>query len=94
VAALKNTSIYRGLLEKEYTGAGEKMKKQGLTDETISYNLNNHRERLKTWEGAPASIWQYQKVSTAIGFDFDSLKATEYAKGFIYPGRVTKTAVV
>ena len=94
VAALKNTPIYRGLLEKEYMGAEEQMKKQGLTEETISYNLHNHTKRLKTWEGAPAAIWQYQKVSTSIGPDFDSLKATEYAKGFSYPGRVSKTPVV
>lgn len=94
VAALKNTLIYRGLLEKEYMDAEGQMKKQGLTEETISYNLENHRQRLKTWEGAPSSIWNYQKVSTAIGPDFDSLKAAEYAKGFTYPGRVIKAADV
>ncbi len=93
VAALKNTLIYRSLLEKEYTGAEEQMRKQGLTEETISYNLGNHQQRLKTWEGAPTSIWHYQKVSTAIGPDFDTLKTAEYAKDFKYPGRVIRSAV-
>jgi hypothetical protein len=94
VAALKNAPVYRDLLEKEYAGASEKMKEQGLTEETISYNLGNHRQRLQTWEKAPASIWHYEKVSTCIGPDFDSLKSVQYAKGFIYPGRVIKTAMV
>ncbi len=40
VAALKNTDIYRVLLEREYAGAEEEMKKQGLTEQTISYNLD------------------------------------------------------
>ncbi len=92
VAALKNTSIYHGLLMKDYEGAEERMKKQGLTEETIAYNLRNHRQRLETWEGAPDSIWHYQKLSTAIGPDFDSLKTQDYAKSFKYPGRVIKSA--
>jgi hypothetical protein len=94
VAALKNTAVYRGILEKEYAGAEEHMKNQGLTEETISYNLENHRQGLKTWQGAPSSIWNYPKVSTAIGPDFESLKDTEYAKDFTYPGRVIKAAAV
>jgi hypothetical protein len=88
VAALKNSAVYRCILEKGYAGAKGRMKNQGLTEETISYNLENHRQRLKTWQGAPSSIWNYPKVSTAIGPDFEALKDTEYAKDFTYPGRV------
>jgi hypothetical protein len=94
VAALKNAAVYRELLMNEYTGAEEQMRKQGLTEETISYNLGNHTQRLATWKGAPASIWNYQKVSTAIGPEFQSLKDTPYAKYFTCPARVIKAAAV
>ncbi len=94
VAALKNTAVYRGILEKEYTSAEEHMQNQGLTEETISYNLENYRQRLKTWQNAPSSIWNYPKVSTAIGPDFETLKDREYARDFMYPGRVTKAASI
>jgi len=93
VAALKNIAVYRGFLEREYTDYEAKARKQGLDEQTISYNLNNQRQRLSTWVDAPASIWTYQKVSTAIGPDFESLKNTPYAKHFQYPGRVIRTAV-
>jgi hypothetical protein len=67
---------------------------QGLTAETIAYNLSNHKLRLETWTQAPASIWRYEKISTAIGPDFDTLKSVRFAKDFTYPGRVIRRAVV
>lgn len=93
VAALRNTDTYRQFLEQEYAGAEEKMRQEGLTPETIAYNLNNHRQRLDTWKTAPESIWHYAKVSTAIGPDFASLRDKQYAKSFTYPGRVVYSAV-
>lgn len=93
VAALKNTALYRDLLEKEYADYEAKAKNQGIDEQTLSYNLNNQRQRLSTWADAPASIWTYQKVSTAIGPDFESLKNAAYAKHFQYPGRVSRAAV-
>jgi hypothetical protein len=46
--------------------ATAKSKTRGIDEQTLSYNLNNQRQRLSTWADAPASIWTYQKVSTAI----------------------------
>ena len=90
VAALKNTDLYREILDREYQSSEEQMRKQNLTEETITYNLNNQSARRKTWMNAPRSIWVYEKLSTHVGPEFDTLKSTKYAKEFMYPGRVVK----
>ncbi len=90
VAALRNTKIYRDALVREYKGSEEQMKVEGLTEQTISYNLNNQRARLEAWAGAPHSLWEYGKLSTRIGPDFDTLKTAKFARDFAYPGRVVK----
>ena len=88
VAALKNTETYRNLLKEEYAAASAKMRAQGHTEETISYNLRNQELRLETWDAAPASIWRYKGLKTATGPDFEALQPAQYAKDFAYPGRV------
>ncbi len=90
VAALRNTDLYREILDREYQNSEEQMRKQNLTEETITYNLNNQIARREIWTSAPQSIWMYEKLPTSIGADFDTHKSTKYAKEFVYPGRVVK----
>ena len=90
VAALKNTDLYREILDREYQSSEEQMRKQNLTEETITYNLNNQIACRKTWMSAPQVIWTYEKWSKGIGPDFDALKSRKHAKDFVYPGRVVK----
>jgi hypothetical protein len=94
VAALKCAAAYRAYLEKEYREYEERAKKDGVDEQTVAYNLGNQRQRLATWEAAPASIWHYEKVSTAIGPDLESLSHAAYAKTFAYPGRVIQPSAV
>ncbi len=89
VAALKRDAVYKSYLESEYK-AYEERTKSSADAQTVAYNLGNQRQRLATWEAAPSSLWHYQKASTAIGPDFESLKHAAYAKTFEYPGRVIR----
>lgn len=93
VAALRNTDLYREILTGEYQGAEQQMRAQGLTEDTIFYNLTNQNARLKVWAGAPQSIWEYEKLSTRVGPDFDTLKSAKYSRDFVYPGRAVKHQV-
>jgi hypothetical protein len=93
VAALKNTATYRDALVREYEGSADRMKAEGLTEQTVQYNLGLHRQRLETWSAAPASVWHYDKMATAVGPDFETLRHYPHAKTFAYPGRTVKHGV-
>lgn len=93
VAALKNAQSYREALIMEYEGSAAKMRAEGRTEQTIAYNTGLHGERLKTLSAAPASLWRYDKLATALGPDFEALGQYGYARDFVYPGRTIKFRV-
>ncbi len=85
-AVLRNLLTYQKSLQDEYDGAEERFEKEGMTSETIAFNLNNHRQRLKVFDEAPASIWNFLKLPELFPFTEEIPNAGYLTENFIYPG--------
>lgn len=86
-AALALTKQYKALLLQEYEGAEVGMAEQGLTPETIQYNLTLHKDRLATWSDAPNGLWVANHLTTRFGSAFYETPSALRASSFVYPGR-------
>lgn len=86
-AALSRTELYKALLSREYEGAESTMTHQGLTPETIRYNLANHKARLAAWAEAPNGLWVANHLTTRFGEVFYETADAMRASSFVYPGR-------
>jgi hypothetical protein len=85
-AALAHSELYKALLLREYEDAEVGMAKQGLTPETIQYNLTMHKARLAAWAGAPNGLWVANHLTTRIGAVFHETPRALRASSFVYPG--------
>jgi hypothetical protein len=85
-AALRRTNIYKALISAEYNNAESEMQAQGLTPETIQYNLNNHKHRIDSWALAPDGLWVASHLTTAFGENFVETSQEILASNFKYPG--------
>lgn len=85
IAALRNTSLYVNQIDQDYQDAADRMRSDGLTPETISFNLENHRKRLSTWRDAPASVWRDNRFQVALAPTFEEVEMRDFAKEFRYP---------
>lgn len=86
VAATRRYETYRAALSEEYKNAETKMKKNGIDDQTISYNMRLHQERLSTWQAAPKSIWHYEKLHANFVGSYEDLLNMDFISTFRYPG--------
>lgn len=85
--ALACSEQYKALLLEEYEGAEANIAKQGLTPETIQYNLALHKDRLAVWSGAPNGLWGASHLTTRFGSAFYETPSALRAGSFVYPGR-------
>lgn len=86
-AALARGEQYRALLLQEYEGAEVEFAEQGLTPETIQYNLALHKSRLAAWADAPNGLWFANHLTTRFGSEFYETPGALRASAFVYPGR-------
>ncbi len=86
-AALNISQKYNALITSEYENAEKEMTEQGLTPDTIQYNLNNQKQRLETWANAPDGLWVASHLSTVFGSNFFETPQEMLASDFKYPGR-------
>lgn len=85
-AALNISQKYNTIITSEYENSEQEMKKQGLTPETIQYNLNNHKQRLEAWTSAPDGLWIANHLTTVFGNTFFKTPQELLACNFKYPG--------
>lgn len=90
-AALSKSDIYRKILENEYGNAERRMREEGLTPETIQYNLTNQKQRLKSWESAPNGIWLADHLTTRFGEKFYETPKDYKSDAFVYPGKIFRS---
>lgn len=86
-AALNISKKYNALITSEYENSEKEMKEQGLTPETIQYNLNNQKKRLEAWASAPDGLWVAKHLTTVFGSAFIETPQEMQACNFKYPGR-------
>jgi hypothetical protein len=86
IAASRRYDLYRDTLLEEYKDAEARMRKDGLNDQTISYNLQLHQQRLSTWLKAPNSIWHYEKLHANFMGSLEDLSDVDFISDFQYPG--------
>ena len=86
-AALNISHIYNALITSEYANAEKEMQEQGLSPETIQYNLNNQKQRLETWALAPDGLWVASHLTTVFGNNYVETPQEMRASDFKYPGR-------
>lgn len=85
-AALRRSNIYKALISAEYDNAESEMRAQGLTPETIQYNLNNNKHRIDSWALAPDGLWVASHLTMAFGKNFVETPQEMLASNFKYPG--------
>ena len=84
--ALQKLPEYLRAIEKDYGDSESRQIAEGLTRETIEFNLANQQARLKTLRGGASDLWIYRAFST--GFEFPELKDWKVdLSSFQYPGR-------